>query len=197
MVKDFAAYLPGGLAIRGNTATKIQMRTGYEGDLNRIMTSYGSEYQKLIPKLPSGVGLVEFSDYGKPYFVCFRPTLTHPFSVDENELKNTGNSRKDLETIGKLLNLENRYESNFSQEEIIFLEALESFNPKNPSISELIRFLKDKIPSIGRIYNIRDELVRKGVIKIIEENGKKKISLEKGSLSGKRSEFSGIPQEGD
>jgi hypothetical protein len=197
MVKDFAAYLPGGLAIRGNTATKIQMRTGYEGDLNRIMTSYGSEYQKLIPKLPSGVGLVEFSDYGKPYFVCFRPTLTHPFSVDENELKNTRNSRKDLETIGKLLNLENRYESSFSQEEIIFLEALESFNPKNPSISELIRFLKDKIPSIGRIYNIRDELVRKGVIKIIDENGKKKISIEKGSLSGKRSEFSGIPQEGD
>jgi len=178
MVKDFAAYLPGGLAIRGNTATKIQMRTGYEGDLNRIMTSYGSEYQKLIPKLPSGVGLVEFSDYGKPYFVCFRPTLTHPFGLSDEEIRSLGNSRKHAETIGKLLNIENQNSTELSGEEILFVETVQSFQPASPSTSELISMLRGKISSIGKIYAIRDRLLEKGVIKIIRENGKKQISLE-------------------
>lgn len=190
MVKDFAAYLPGGLAIRGNTATKIQMRTSYEGDLNRIMTSYGSEYQKLISKLPSGVGLVEFSDYGKPYFVCFRPTLSHPFGLSEEELRNLRNCRKDSETIEKLINTRNKNEKEFSREENLFIETLKSFQPKNPSISELIEALKDKIPSVGRIYSIRDELIKKGVIKIVFENGKKRVSLESDYLPKTSSNYS-------
>lgn len=191
MVKDFAAYLPGGLAIRGNTATKIQMRTGYEGDLNRIMQSYGSSYQKLIPKLPSGVGLIEFSDYGKPFFVCFRPTLSHPFSFEEKELENLGKGKKIEELVGKILEAKNTGEKELSQEERIFLETLRSFLPEKPSVSQLVKELKGKIRSLGKIYKTRDSLLKKGLIKVLEENGKKRICLENQFLDGKSSELKG------
>ena len=189
MVKDFAAYLPGGLAIRGNTATKIQMRTSYEGDLNRIAQSYGSLYQRLIPKLPSGVGLVEFSDYGKPFFVCFRPTLSHPYSLEESELERLRKSGKQVETVEKLLKVSEKAEEGLSEEEIVFLDTVSSFHPRKPTISELISILKNRIPSVGKIYRIRDELLRKGLIKIVSENGKKRICVENCPVEGKFLEF--------
>jgi len=105
-------------------------------------------------------------------------------------LRNLRNCRKDSETIEKLINTRNKNEKEFSREENLFIETLKSFQPKNPSISELIEALKDKIPSVGRIYSIRDELIKKGVIKIVFENGKKRVSLESDYLPKTSSNYS-------
>ena len=75
-------------AIRGNIGTEIQMRTRYEGDIKRIRDRHGSKISKLIAKLPTGLGMVESSDYnrGNPYFVEFRPLLHSTLKVPEKEL---------------------------------------------------------------------------------------------------------------
>jgi DNA helicase HerA-like ATPase len=65
-------------AIRTNAHTKVYFRTGYEQDIKRIGTLYGSGYAKPINILPKGVALVHFPEYndGKPYFIAFRPLLS-------------------------------------------------------------------------------------------------------------------------
>jgi len=76
-------------AIRANIATEIQLRTKYEGDINRVKTKYGSDYAAKTPKLTTGTALVqnpEFND-GKPWFIAFRPLLHDTFRLTEKELK--------------------------------------------------------------------------------------------------------------
>ena len=76
-------------AIRGNIGTEIQMRTRYEGDIKRVRDRHGSRISKLIAKMPTGLGMVESSDYnkGNPYFVEFRPLMHSQFKISEQELK--------------------------------------------------------------------------------------------------------------
>ena len=75
-------------AIRGNIGTEVQLRTRYEGDIKRVRDRHGSKISKLIAKLPTGLGMIECSDYnkGSPYFVEFRPLMHSPFKISEKEL---------------------------------------------------------------------------------------------------------------
>jgi len=75
-------------AIRANIATEIQLRTKYEGDINRVKTKYGPDYASKITKLTIGTGLVQNPEYndGKPWFVTFRPLLHNTFRLTDEEL---------------------------------------------------------------------------------------------------------------
>ena len=75
-------------AIRGNIGTLIQMRTRYEGDIHRVRERHGPKFSRLVPKLGTGIGMVECADYnkGQPYFVEFRPLLHSPRRLPQKEL---------------------------------------------------------------------------------------------------------------
>jgi hypothetical protein len=77
-------------AIRGNIGTEIQMRTRYEGDIKRVKTRHGTNISSLIAKMPTGLGMIESSDYNKgmPYFVEFRPIQHSPFKLIDSILVN-------------------------------------------------------------------------------------------------------------
>ena len=76
-------------AIRAVIATEIQMRTKYEGDVNRIKTKYGWDYSASIPKLDVGTGMIQNPSYndGKPWFINFRPLLHDTFRLTDEELE--------------------------------------------------------------------------------------------------------------
>ena len=59
--------------IRGFVNLRFHFRTGYEPDLRRIAQSYGTEYARIMNRLPTGVSLFFFHEYNdaKPYFIKF------------------------------------------------------------------------------------------------------------------------------
>jgi len=59
--------------IRGFVNIRLHFRTGYEPDLRRIAQSYGTEYARLMNRLPTGIALHFFHEYNdaKPYFIKF------------------------------------------------------------------------------------------------------------------------------
>lgn len=81
VVSQVAVDLPP--AIRNNVATKIQMQTNYAGDLTRAGQVYGSDVQKLIPRLGQGQGALHFPEYGST-LVAFRPPLHQPSAISRD-----------------------------------------------------------------------------------------------------------------
>jgi len=59
--------------VRGLVNIRFHFRTGYEPDLRRISQSYGSEYARIINRLPTGVALFFLYEYNnaRPYFIKF------------------------------------------------------------------------------------------------------------------------------
>jgi len=59
--------------IRGFVNLRFHFRTGYEPDLRRIAQNYGTEYAKIMNRLPTGIALFFFHEYNdaKPYFINF------------------------------------------------------------------------------------------------------------------------------
>ncbi|MEM5778122.1 MAG: NEW3 domain-containing protein [Candidatus Aenigmatarchaeota archaeon] len=90
-------------AIRAVIATESQMRTKYEGDIERIKTKYGWEYSAAIPKLEVGTGMIQNPEYndGKPWFIRFRPLLHDSFRLTEEELSMYEDYMKQIEELGK------------------------------------------------------------------------------------------------
>jgi hypothetical protein len=90
-------------AIRANIATEIQLRTKYEGDLNRVKTKYGSDYASRVVKLMVGNALVQNPEYndGKPWFVNFRPLLHSTFALTPKELSAYNKVSKQIEKAEK------------------------------------------------------------------------------------------------
>ncbi|VVB59112.1 Uncharacterised protein [uncultured archaeon] len=75
-------------SIRANIANEIQLRTKYNGDINRVKQRYGTDYALRVVKLTVGAGLLqnpEFND-GKPWFIQFRPLLHDTGRLTEEEL---------------------------------------------------------------------------------------------------------------
>jgi len=74
--------------IKANIGTEIQLRTKYEGDLERIKLKYGDEILKSIVKASVGTGMVQNSEWnlGRPYFVSFRPLLHSVVRLSDKEL---------------------------------------------------------------------------------------------------------------
>ncbi|MBR9679166.1 MAG: hypothetical protein GON13_02775, partial [Nanoarchaeota archaeon] len=62
-------------AIRANIGSEVQLRTKYEGDINRVKQKYGVVYSDYIAKMEVGTGLFQNPKYnnGKPYFITFKP----------------------------------------------------------------------------------------------------------------------------
>ena len=75
--------------IMANVATEIQMRTKYEGDLERIKMKYGEDIMKSVVKAKTGTGMIHNAHYnrGRPYFITFRPLLHHPRRLSDKELE--------------------------------------------------------------------------------------------------------------
>jgi hypothetical protein len=90
-------------AIRAVIATEAQMRTKYEGDINRVKTRYGWQYSSSIPKLDVGTGLVQNPSYnnGKPWFVTFRPLLHDTFRISDEDLDKYDGYTKDIADLRK------------------------------------------------------------------------------------------------
>jgi hypothetical protein len=90
-------------AIRAVIATESQMRTKYEGDIERIKTKYGWEYSTAIPKLEIGTGMIQNPEYndGKPWFIRYRPLLHDSFRLTEEELNMYEDYMKEIENLGK------------------------------------------------------------------------------------------------
>jgi hypothetical protein len=93
-------------AIRANIANEIQLRTKYEGDINRVKTKYGSDYASKVTKLTIGTGLFQNPEYnyGKPWFINFRPLLHSPFALKDEEVNSY------IEINKKVIDLEKRIE---------------------------------------------------------------------------------------
>ncbi len=74
--------------IKANIGTEIQMRTKYEGDLDRIKLKYGEDTMKSIVKASIGTAMLQNSEYnhGRPYFTTFRPLLHNVVRLTDSEL---------------------------------------------------------------------------------------------------------------
>jgi hypothetical protein len=90
-------------SIRANTATKILMRTSYDGDIDRATKDMGRAYSKHLSKLKTGQGVVSFADFGKPFFVQFRPPLHSPKGMRGNEISEEMQSLKARKDIKEML----------------------------------------------------------------------------------------------
>jgi hypothetical protein len=92
-------------AIRANISTEIQLRSKYEGDINRVKTKYGPEYSSKITKLVTGTGLMQNASYndGKPWFVSFRPLLHDTKRLTAEELDKFVKVSRTMDDIEKQL----------------------------------------------------------------------------------------------
>lgn len=74
--------------IKANIGTEIQLRTKYEGDLERLKMKFGEDAARSIVKESIGSGMVQNSEYnnGQPYFVTFRPLLHNVVRLSDTEL---------------------------------------------------------------------------------------------------------------
>lgn len=193
-ISDFAAHLEGGLAIRGNPALRIQLKTNYEGDINRIRLKHGTKYADLIPKLPTGVGTIDFADYGRPYFVCFRPLLHYHKIFSEKEVQELLKQKVSRGSIEKTINSSAQQNEDFqsipefSDEEKSFLRCVLNFSD-SPKISDIVSELRKQKWSVREVYRVKGSLEEKGVLGIINEKGKKLVKV---ALDGKALEKAGI-----
>ncbi|HIE33861.1 MAG TPA: DUF87 domain-containing protein [Candidatus Altiarchaeales archaeon] len=91
--------------VEANVATEIQMRTRYEGDLNRIKMKYGEDVMRSVVKAQVGTGMFQNSQYnhGRPYFVTFRPLLHHPRRLSDKELETYEKYDIRIESLKNLL----------------------------------------------------------------------------------------------
>ena len=74
--------------IKANIGTEIQMRTKYEGDLERIKLKFGEDTLRSIVKASIGTGMMHSAEYnnGLPYFVTFRALLHDVMRLSDDEL---------------------------------------------------------------------------------------------------------------
>jgi hypothetical protein len=88
-------------AIRANIATEVQLRTRYSGDLRWVRGKYGRQYAESVPKLVTGIALVQNAKYndGKPYFINFRPLLHDTHRLPEEAIDKLVKFGKELEEI--------------------------------------------------------------------------------------------------
>ena len=93
--------------IKANIGTEIQMRTKYEGDLQRIEFKFGQNALRSVVKASIGTGMVHSAEYnnGMPYFVTFRPLLHDVVRLSDDELA------KYKSYVEKFEGLERRIES--------------------------------------------------------------------------------------
>src|SRR3989338_1217574 len=87
--------------VKANIGTEIQMRTRYEGDLERVNMKFGEDVLKSVVKEPIGTGMVVNAEFnsGRPYFVAFRPLLHSTRRLSNDELKDYEKYFNELEDL--------------------------------------------------------------------------------------------------
>ncbi|MEM3030461.1 MAG: helicase HerA-like domain-containing protein, partial [Candidatus Micrarchaeia archaeon] len=75
--------------IKANIGTEIQMRTKYEGDLERMKLKYGEDTMRSIARATVGTGMIQNPEYnnGRPYFAAFRPLQHSVVRLSDKELE--------------------------------------------------------------------------------------------------------------
>jgi DNA helicase HerA-like ATPase len=66
-ISDFDA------AMRSSMNVSIIFRTKYEGDLDSVSRTLGSEFSKMVPSLPVGYSIFHSADLGDPFVITWRP----------------------------------------------------------------------------------------------------------------------------
>ncbi len=92
--------------IKANIGTEIQMRSRYEGDLERVKMKYGEDILKSVVKANIGTGMLQNAQYnkGRPYFVSFRPLLHNPRRLGDPELELYDKYNNRIDVLRKKLN---------------------------------------------------------------------------------------------
>ena len=65
-------------AMRSSMNISILFRTKYDGDLDSVTRTLGSDWSKIIPSLPVGFSEFHYADLGGPFVVAWRPTYSQP-----------------------------------------------------------------------------------------------------------------------
>jgi hypothetical protein len=140
-------------AIRAVIATETQMRTKYEGDINRIKTKYGWQYSISIPKLEVGTGLIQNPSYnnGKPWFITFRPILHDTFRITDQELETYEKFDKEIHDLrAKMEELKNRKIDTYDMELEINLAEEKTKTGQLRMAETYIESVKSRIDNIEK-----------------------------------------------
>jgi KaiC/GvpD/RAD55 family RecA-like ATPase len=65
-------------AMRSSMNISITFRTKYEGDLDSIARTLGSDFAKIVPSLPVGYSIFHSADLGTPFVIAWRPLYSQP-----------------------------------------------------------------------------------------------------------------------
>jgi DNA helicase HerA-like ATPase len=65
-------------AMRSAMNISIVFRTKYEGDLDSVARTLGSDISKIVPSLPVGYSIFHAADLGSPLVLAWRPLLSQP-----------------------------------------------------------------------------------------------------------------------
>jgi hypothetical protein len=130
--------------VRANVGTQIQMRTEYEGDLDRIERKYGNNIAQGVTKADTGTGMVQNSSYnhGRPYFVDFRPLKHSPERLSDEKLEKFEKYNRRVDQIEDMISiLEDQGEDVFEYRSQLKLVKKnirkESFNLVDTYLNEL------------------------------------------------------------
>lgn len=123
-------------SIRANTATKIRLRTSYDGDILRANKDIGSVFANYLPKLETGQGIVSFPEYGNPFFVQFRPPLHNPFALSDEEIMEEMRIFKGKDRVRDLIRPEVNEIKKLTDKD---LRAIKSISPKIYNVVRSIR----------------------------------------------------------
>ena len=138
--------------VRANIGTQIQMRTEYEGDLDRIERKYGNHITQGVTKAGTGTGMIQNSSYnhGRPYFVDFRPIKHSPERLSDDQLDKFEKYNRRLDEIQDIIEiLEDQGEDVFEYKSQLQLVKKnirkKSFNLVETYIEELEEDLDDAV----------------------------------------------------
>jgi KaiC/GvpD/RAD55 family RecA-like ATPase len=65
-------------AMRSSMNISVIFRTKYEGDLDSISRTLGSDWTKVVPSLPVGFSVFHSADIGTPFVIGWRPLYSQP-----------------------------------------------------------------------------------------------------------------------
>lgn len=161
--------------IKANIGTEIQMRTRYEGDLERIKMKYGEDILKSVVKASVGTGMMQNSEYnkGRPYFISFRPLLHSSIRLSDTELELYDTYNLKIDELRDKLEIMKKMNIDVFDLELELNLALD--NIKKGSFDVVKLYLESLEPRIDEAYGkVGEEEKRK-----VEEEKRKKEDEEK------------------
>ncbi len=166
--------------IKANIGTEVQMRTRYEGDLERIKMKYGEDILRSVVKASVGTGMIQNSEYnkGRPYFVSFRPVLHSLTRLSDSELESYDTYNQKIDELRDKLDIMKKTNVDVFDLELELNLALE--NVKKGSFDVVKLYLESLEPRIEEAYGKIGEGERKKAEEEKhrkEEDEKRKIDI--------------------